>query len=121
MNDSRLNFISATPSLRRTIIPFGLCSEVLSMHVRQRTSQTRRIQRGSPGAGVLGSDMWQLQNEVDGIKPKVEEILKPSSNEQLPYLSLLCDHFQEFVKVLHQPFNDAGSEPGYDERVLHVP
>lgn len=93
-------------------------------HVRQRTSQTRRIQRGSPGAGALGSDMWQLQNEVDGIKPKVEEILKPgrpaSSNEQLPYLSLLCDHFQEFVKVLHQPFNDAGSEPGYYERVQYL-
>lgn len=89
-------------------------------HIRQCISQTRRIQRGSPGAGALGHDVWKLQKEVDGIKPGVEEILTHGSNEQHPYFSLLHAQFKEFVSVLNEPFNDGGNEPGYYERVMYL-
>ena len=90
-------------------------------HVRQSTSQTRRIQRGSPGAGTLGIVVQKLQNEVAKIKPRVEEILElGSSNEQHPYFSLIHAQFTEFVSVLHEPFNDGGNEPGYSERVMYL-
>ena len=90
-------------------------------HVRQSTSQTRRIQRGSPGAGALGIVVQKLQNEVAKIKPRVEEILElGSSNEQHPYFSLIHAQFTEFVSVLHEPFNDGGNEPGYYERVMYL-
>ena len=83
--------------------------------LRLQTSQTRRIQRGSPGAGALGGALSSSQSEVQKIEASLLELF--DSHDQFPGMYLLRLQFKEFKSTLFRPFNDGGNDPGYSERV----
>ena len=83
--------------------------------LRRRTAQTHRIQRGSPGAGALGSTLAYLSPKVDEIADKLSEVF--TKYENFPGMYLVSTQFPVFREVLNGPFNDGGNDPGYRERV----
>ena len=87
----------------------------IAKDLRHQTSQTRRIQRGSPGAGQLGAALSSSQSEVRKIEAMLQELF--DSHDQFPGMYLLRLQFKEFKSALFRPFNDGGNDPGYSERV----
>ena len=89
----------------------------ITVNLRWRThhSQTRRIQRGSPGAHELGSSLSQFRSEVDAIAGSLDEILQ--HHDGIPGMYLVRSQFALFHETMNQNFNDGGNEGGYFERV----
>ena len=83
--------------------------------LRSHTSQTHRIQRGSPGAGQLGAALSSSKSEVQKIVAALQELF--DCHHQFPGMHLLRLQFKSFQDTLNQPFNDGGNDPGYHERV----
>ena len=89
----------------------------ITVNLRQRThhSQTRRIQRGSPGAHELGASLAQFRSQVDEIAGDLGEILQ--RHDGLPGIYLIRSQFALFHETMNQSFNDGGNEGGYFDRV----
>ena len=87
----------------------------ITVDIRRHTSHTRRIGRGSPGAGALGATLANLQPRLNEISAKLSEVLKTHSD--FPGVYLVSRQFPVFRDVLSGNFNDGGNEPGYSERV----
>ena len=86
-----------------------------TVELRRHTHQLRRIQRGSPGAGVLGLSLSGFRAEVDGMSAGLEEVF--SAHDGVPGVSLIQTQFTAFRASLSSNFNDGGNEAGYSERV----
>lgn len=87
----------------------------ITTELRRNTSQTSRIQRGSPGAGALGSTLAYIQPKVNKITDNLSEVFKKYDN--FPGMYLVSTQFPVFCEVLNGNFNDGGNDPGYRERV----
>lgn len=87
----------------------------VTIDLRRHTSRTHRIQRGSPGAGALGSTLAMLRPRVNDITNQLSEVFKTYDN--FPGMYLVSTQFPVFRDVLNGNFNDGGNEPGYRERV----
>ena len=89
----------------------------VTVNLRQRThhSQTRRIQRGSPGAHELGTSLSQFRSQVDEIAINLDEILQ--QHDGIPGMYLIRSQFTLFHETMNQNFNDGGNEGGYFDRV----
>lgn len=87
----------------------------ITKDLRSHTSQTYRIQRGSPGAGQLGTALSSTTPEVQEITAALRELF--DCHDQFPGMHLLRVQFKTFLDTLNQPFNDGGNDPGYNERV----
>ena len=87
----------------------------LSSEFRQATSNVRRIQRGSPGAGALGGTVWSFQPRFTAIAVECQKIFIVHS--RFPGIDLLRTRLNELQQTLSEPFNDGGNECGYSERV----
>ena len=87
----------------------------ITKDLRSHTSQAHRIQRGSPGAGQLGTALSSTKSEVQKITATLRELF--DCHDQFPGMHLLRVQFKTFLDTLNQPFNDGGNDPGYNERV----
>ena len=87
----------------------------ITVDLRRSTATSRRIQRGSPGAGVLGSILANVRPRVHDIVDKLSEIFKTYGS--FPGMYLISTQFPVFRDVLNENFNDGGNDPGYGERV----
>ncbi len=89
----------------------------ITSDLRRQThhSQTRRIQRGSPGAGALGSTIAQFTPMVSDMASSIEEIA--TSHRSIPGMELIRLQFKILHDALNASFNDGGNEAGYYERV----
>ena len=87
----------------------------ITKDLRSHTSQAHRIQRGSPGAGQLGTALSSTKSEVQKITAVLRELF--DCRDQFPGMHLLQVQFKTFLDTLNQPFNDGGNDPGYNERV----
>ena len=87
----------------------------ITVDVRRSTANTYRNQRGSPGAGALGSTLAQLHPRLSDISDKLSEVLK--AHEEFPGMYLVARQLPVFRDVLGGSFNDRGNDPGYSERV----
>ena len=87
----------------------------VTVELRRNTAQTRRIQRGSPGAGALGGTLAMLSPRVNEIANKLSEVFK--TYDSFPGMYLVSTQFPVFRDVLSGSFNDGGNDPGYSERV----
>ena len=89
----------------------------LTSEFRQSTSNVRRIQRGSPGAGALGGAVQMFRYRFTPILADCQAVL----NRYLlfPGMNLLRTRLNELDQTLQEPFNDGGNEAGYYQRV-HV-
>ena len=89
----------------------------LSREFRQSTSQVRRIQRGSPGAGALGCAVSSFNMTLSSKVTECQQMFMRCS--KFPGMNVLEAKFKEFQNTLNEPFNDGGNEGGYNQRV-HV-
>ena len=87
----------------------------VTVELRRSTARTRRIQRGSPGAGALGGTLAMLCPRVDEIANKLSQVFTTYDN--FPGMYLVSTQFPVFRDVLSGDFNDGGNDPGYSERV----
>lgn len=76
------------------------------------TSQCRRIQRGSPGAGSLSMSMAKSKKDLNDLKPTVHTVL--NNHPQLRA------RFNFFDNVLNEDINERGYEDGYTDRVRYL-
>ena len=91
------------------------CLLRLTVELRRSTSRVRRIQRGSPGAGSLGSALASISPQVDKITSELSEVF--ATHAKFPGMYLVGTQFPVFREVLNTNFNDGGNETGYSERV----
>ena len=111
-------------------LPFNIRSEVqlddgslgkirnlssLSSNFRQALQGVRRIQRGSPGAGQLGTTVSIFRSQFDSIASECQQVFTKHSH--FPGMKMLENQLGELKRVLGEQFNDGGNEPGYSERV----
>ena len=91
----------------------------ITVDLRRQThhTHTRRIQRGSPGAGALGATVGSFRPQVDAIANDLEQIVASPSNDGIPGMYLIRAQFRQFRETLSESFNDGGNEPGYFDRV----
>ena len=87
----------------------------LTSEFRQSTSNVRRIQRGSPGAGALGTALRTFQPKFMAILIESQAVF--ARNSQFPGMNLLKAKLTELQQTLQEPFNDGGNEAGYYQRV----
>ena len=80
-------------------------------------THTRRIQRGSPGAGALGATVGSFRPQVDALANDLEQIVASPSNDGIPGMYLIRAQFRQFRETLSESINDGGNEPGYFDRV----
>ena len=82
------------------------------------SSQCRRIQRGSPGAGALSASITPSKEGINRLKPQVEDILDNHSN--LAGVAKLKNQYDRFDRVLNETINERGYEDGYTDRVQYL-
>ena len=87
----------------------------MTSEFRQSTSNVRRIQRGSPGAGALGAAVQMFQHRFTPVLADCQGILNEYS--RFPGMNLLRTRLNELDQTLQERFNDGGNEPGYYQRV----
>ena len=87
----------------------------MTSEFRQSTSAVRRIQRGSPGAGALGSAVQMFRYRFTPMLADCQGIL--NGYPQFPGMNLLRTRLNELDQALQEPFNDGGNESGYYQRV----
>ena len=82
---------------------------------RQGTTQVRRIQRGSPGAGALGTTVTNFRSKFNSVAAECQQVFTNFSI--FPGMKILENRLSELKNQLAEPFNDGGNDPGYSERV----
>ena len=87
----------------------------LVVDFRKATSQTPRIQRGSPNAHALGNTIATFRPRMLNILGDVKQVF--AENEHFPGMYLLRAQFAAFQERFDGNFNDGGNEAGYSERV----
>lgn len=87
----------------------------LVVDFRQATSNTSRIQRGSPNAHALGSTISSFRPRLRSIVTDVQGVF--AEYECFPGMYLVRAQFSAFQERLNENFNDGGNEAGYSERV----
>ena len=86
--------------------------------LRQTSSECRRIQRGSPGAGALSESTQIAKSQLNAHKSAVEALLEKYL--ALPGVRRLKFCYAEFDNVLNEFVNEAGNEDGYTTRVRYL-
>ena len=91
------------------------CLSRLTSEFRQSTSNVRRIQTGSPGAGELGRTVRTFQTRFSSITSECQQVI--AKHSQFPGIDLLQRRVTELQRTLSEQFNDGGNKDGYSERV----
>ena len=82
---------------------------------RQGTTSVARIQRGSPRAGTLRIPVVNFRSKFSSLADRCQQIFTKDS--QVPGMKILQNRLSELIKVLNEPFSEAGNDTGYSECV----
>ena len=90
----------------------------LIAELTRSSSECRRIQRGSPGAGALTQSTQRTKQELNTLKNNVNTLLEKYSH--FPGVAALRCCLTEFDSVLNEVVNEAGYDDGYAARVRYL-
>ena len=101
---------AAVEKMRLLVLLIGELSQV--------TSQCRRVQRGSPGAGSLSNSMTGVRTRINQLKPQMASVLE--RNGRYPGMREAKAQLDRFDSVLNEFVNEVGHEGGYTDRVGYL-
>ena len=94
----------------------NLSNLISQLHIH--TSQCRRIQRGSPGAGSLSQSMSTVKTSLNQLKPNIEAVL--TQNQHITGMTRLKNQYDQFDNVVNEFVNERGYDDGYTDRVQYL-
>ena len=94
----------------------NLSNLISQLHIH--TSQCRRIQRGSPGAGSLSQSMSTVKTSLNQLKPNIEAVL--TQNQHITCMTRLKNQYDQFDNVVNEFVNERGYDDGYTDRVRYL-
>ena len=113
--NSQLSNICSAVKLNDVSLDTLRCLSRLTSEFRQSTSNVRRIQTGSPGAGELERTVRTFQTRFSSITSECQQVI--AKHPQFPGIDLLQRRLTELQRTLSEQFNDGGNKDGFSERV----